>query len=692
MVALEQAEADVVETPHWGGTAPAPAALRVSLGSPVRVRDCFALDSPGATAAYWGAVALVVAGLFVTHLLPCVDYPQHLALSDVARRLTDPSAPEHAQYQLNYFTYNGLFHFVVAGLSRVLPIELVGRLVVGTSLAAMAAAVLALGARVLRRPPAHAALFTPILFSFLGRVGACVNYVMATAITAWALVFVARAAMRPSWLASGAVAVLGLACAFAHVLAMLILCLAAAALALEVAWRSSAGERGWRRPARTLFATLFAAAPLLLGCALCIQVYREQYDWDPNMYRDPTIEGSAPPLVQKAVWFGAFATDLYRDASDQLLLWLAIGIMGWCAMMAYKQRRSWDAPREKTPAIVLPFVVFLLAYFATPMVLVGTHLIFPRLAQWAIFGAALATPIHLDTAKAARTRVWMLAIGLAVGVNTVIHCALFDWETKDASLLIDDLPSGGAATAVVWDPRTMAFRNGTLTHLAAYYGARKHGRWAFAFARYLSVPVRFKPGSQPAWPARGWEFSGEDYDPRCKYARAFPLVLVKAPAEISPEASGEPAVRTLVFKRDADASPRLLLAPRAVLGVRHDGDAGRRHVLSGRAAGLRAPDGTAMIVKVLYFAALRDAVGLAEESLDLPPNASPRWVGLRRPPRRAPSRLRGASWPRAHRAQRGVRQRRRDDRRRRRHRAHPPRRGRLTRPRSLISPSPRRRR
>jgi hypothetical protein len=496
-------------------------------------------------------VALVVAGLFVTHLLPCVDYPQHLALSDVARRLGDPNAPEHAQYQLNYFTYNGLFHFVVAALSSVLPIELAGRLVVGFSLAAMAAAVLAL-VRVLGRPPAHAALFTPILFSFSVGWG-FVNYVMATAIAAWALVFVARGAMRPSWIASGAVAVLGVACAFAHVLAMLILCLAGAALALEVAWRSAVGKLGWRRAARALFAALLAAGPLLIGCVYCVQVYREQYGWDPNMYRDPTIEGSAPPVVQKAVWFAAFATDLYRDASDQLLLWLAIGIMGWCAMMAYKQRRSWDAPRETTPAIVLPFAALLVAYFATPMVLVGTHLIFPRLAQWAIFGAVLATPLHLDSAKAARMRVGMLAIGLAVGISTVLHCALFDYETKDASLLIDDLPSGGAATAVVWDPWTMAFRNGTLTHLAAYYGARKHGRWAFAFARYLSVPVRFKTSSQPAWPARGWEFSGEDYNPRCKYARAFPLVIVKAPADISPDASGEPAVRRLVFKSDADA-------------------------------------------------------------------------------------------------------------------------------------------
>ena len=117
--------------------------------------------------------------------------------------------------------------------------------------------------------------------------------------------------------------------------------------------------------------------------------------------------------------------------------------------------------------------------------------------------------------------------------------------------------SGRSATAVIWEPGTYAFRNGTLTHLAAYYAARKHGQWAFAFARYLSVPVRFKPGAQPAWPAHGWEFEGEAYDPRCKYARAFPLVIVKAPEAVPTDASGERWLREIVFKQDAKA-PRLL--------------------------------------------------------------------------------------------------------------------------------------
>jgi len=537
---------------------------------PARVVDHFTLDSRAATRVYWTSVALVVSGLFVTKLLPCVDYPQHLALSSVARRLADPSAQEHAEFQLSYFTYNGLFHWIVAALSTRLPVEFAGRIVVAASLLAMAGAVVAL-VRILRRPPAYAALFTPILFSFSVGWG-FVNYVLATAITAWALVFIARAAIRPTLFSSTAGAALGIACAFAHVLAMLILCACGGVLAVEAAWRAAPRSAPpGRRAFRTVLCAMAAAAPLLIGCAYCIEVYRRQYDWDPQMYRDPTIEGSSPPLVEKLVFFGAYSTDLYHDGTDQLALWAAIAIMAWAAILAWKRRGAWDEPREETPPFVGPFVAMTLAYFATPMVLIGTHLIFPRLAQWAVLGAVLATPRFLDAAKAARARSWMLKLGLAAGVNTVVHCAIYGWETRDASRLIDDLPAGGAVTAVIWDSWSLAFRNPALTHLAAYYAARKRGRWAFAFARYLSVPVRFKPNSQPAWPARGWEFDPDEYDARCKYARAFPLVLVKAPAEAPRDPSGESFVRELVFGADISCNARAWGYSRAVRLLSHHG-------------------------------------------------------------------------------------------------------------------------
>jgi hypothetical protein len=523
---------------------------------PSRWVEHLTLGSAPLTRLYWAGVGLVISGLFVTRLLPCVDYPQHLALSDVARRLLDPNAPEQAQYQLNYFTYNGLFHVVVARLSEVVPIELAGRLVVAASLAGMAGAVVAL-VRTLRRPPEYAALFTPILFSFSLGWG-FVNYVLATAVAAWALVVVVHAVVRPSFAAFGWLAALGLLCAFAHVLAMLILCATAGALALELSWRvtpaSDAGTwgRASGRAVRALLRCALALLPLAIGCAYCVAVYRLQYDWDPNMYRDPTMEGSSPPIWQKVLFFGAFATDLFHDATDQIVVWVILGVMGWAARLGWKNRKAEARDAVSPRPIVLPFALLTLAYFATPMVFIGTHLIFPRLAQWAVLGALLATPAF-PPGLAGRARAWIPRLGIVAGANTLLHCALFGFETNDASATIDDMPPGGAATAVIWEPSTAAFRNGTLTHLAAYYAARKHGRWAFAFARYLSVPVRFKAGGQPAWPAVGWEFDGESYDARCKYARAFPLVIVKAPAHVPRDASGESVVRNLVFKNDAAA-------------------------------------------------------------------------------------------------------------------------------------------
>jgi hypothetical protein len=509
------------------------------------------LETRRATILYWTGLALVSLALFVPRLVPCVDYPQHLALSDIARRLSDPLAPEHAEFQTNFFTYNGLFHLVVAKLSRVLPIELAGRVVLSASLAILGGAVLAL-VKVLRRPAWYAALFTPIVFSFSVGWGFA-NYALATAIGIVALVFVARSLIRPSVLHALAVAAIGLACAFAHVLAMMILCFMSATIAPELAWRLAArqGEpramRFWRAAARVTV----ALAPLLVGCWFCIQVYRREYAWDPGMYRAGKLEGTAPPLWQKILFFGSYATDLHSDRSDQVVLLAALAVLGVAVWRAYRARKSGaDEVPDDSPRLVLPFFAWTAAYLATPMVLEGTHLIFPRLAQGVLLGAVLGAPRFAPVVRERAEKI-ALGLGIVAGLNLVLHCAIYAYETDDASRVIDDLPDGRSATAVVYDASTFAFRNGTLVHMAAYYAARKHGMWAFAFARYLSVPVRFKPGAQPAWPAKGWEFNASDYDPRCKYARAFDLVLVKAPDAFA--AADESVVSDYFFGKDASA-------------------------------------------------------------------------------------------------------------------------------------------
>ena len=118
----------------------------------------------------------------------------------------------------------------------------------------------------------------------------------------------------------------------------------------------------------------------------------------------------------------------------------------------------------------------------------------------------------------------MLGIALAAGADVLLHCGPLRVGDERRLARHRRPAPGSSRNSGSLGARHLRIpqRDALVTHLAAYYAARKHGEWAFAFARYLSVPVRFKAGAQPAWPAHGWEFKGQDYDPRCKYARAFP--------------------------------------------------------------------------------------------------------------------------------------------------------------------------
>ena len=494
--------------------------------------------------AYAAGVALAVAALFIPKLLPCVDYPQHLALSDLVRRLESPDAAAHATHLLNLFTYNGLFHLLVANLSRVLPIELAGRIVVALSLVLLSVAVRSL-LRLLGRPPAYAALFTPLLFSSSVAWG-FVNYALGTALGALTLVAVVKTLQRPKLLGVVAIAGFGLLCAYAHVLAMLVLCLTAACLAPELAWRNTNASSSLRHAARAFLRSVTSLAPLLVGSLFCIAVYRQQYWWAPSMYRDPSMEGAAPPIWKKLLYFSAYATNLHVDRTDQLLLLLALGTLVFAVVQA---RRGSKDPSDRP--LLLPFFALALAYLATPMVLVGTHLIFPRLAQTVVLGALLAAPRLAGVAHRRVTR-FALGLGLASGANLMLHCALFAWETNAASRVIDTLPPGRAASAVIYGAQTFSFRPGVLVYLQGYYAARKQGLGAFSFARYLSLPVRFRPGTQAPWPQRSWEFTPGDYNPGCRYARSFDLLILKAPRDLPTEAAAEPLVRARVFGVHAD--------------------------------------------------------------------------------------------------------------------------------------------
>ena len=104
-----------------------------SVGARVRqLTDWARLETAPLTGAFWLAVAGFVAAYWVTPLPPCIDYPQHLALGAIIRRLIDPSSPERQLYEFTPLTYNGLFHVAVAGLSLLASPETAGKLLLSS--------------------------------------------------------------------------------------------------------------------------------------------------------------------------------------------------------------------------------------------------------------------------------------------------------------------------------------------------------------------------------------------------------------------------------------------------------------------------------------------------------------------------------------------------------------------------------
>src|SRR5205085_466678 len=154
-----------------------------------------------------------------------------------------------------------------------------------------------------------------------------VNYALGTALAVVTLAFVARNLQSPSWKRAFTIGILALVCGMTHVLAMLLLCLLAAAIAPETAHRSlPPGAFTLRRLGAIFARSTLALLPLLVGCAWCIAIYKVQYAWDPVMYKDPTLEGSSPPIWQKLVFFGAWGTGVHTDFTDQVLLFLGLAV------------------------------------------------------------------------------------------------------------------------------------------------------------------------------------------------------------------------------------------------------------------------------------------------------------------------------------------------------------------------------
>jgi hypothetical protein len=494
------------------------------------------LDSTELTFVYWATALFYSIALWVTPFPPLIDYPQHVAVSALLRRMADPSSPERALYETNLVTYNGGFHLVLAGLSFLVRPETAGKLLLSAYPFLFAYAALAL-VRAAGRPRWYAFFAQPITWSFAVGWGFA-NYFMSVpfVLIAFALWLRSRSGEK------GALAKVMLLSAFlsyAHVLATLCLC-----VMIGVAGLVSFRSLGDTYRARLIG---LAKLPLAVWPAIVWSVVVFVHNrYSPHANWEGWDDGLDDPLWYKLLHVTAYAVGNFSDHSDQLLLTVSLGLL----------IVLWQWPRDKTPAepvMKAEAIAWAALYCVIPKVFIATWFIFERFPMFVLVFAAAAAPIVRGSFVHERwIRRAAAAVAVLASLNTIAHFRFIPDEA-DADAIIDEIPEGKRVIAVTWSNtgQPVVLRE-MWVHLLAYYQARRSGQIGYSFAKFESMPVHYAIGKAPPGIPGGMEWDGNKYRPTEAYARYWDTVLVRTPDD-DPDA--DPRVRTF---RAAAAGVRVL--------------------------------------------------------------------------------------------------------------------------------------
>jgi hypothetical protein len=490
----------------------------------------FRLESTVLTAAYWATACLFSLAFWVTPFPPLIDYPQHVAVAAILRRMADPASPERALYEPNFITYNGGFHVVLAALSFLLRPETAGKCLLSIYPIAFAYAVLAL-VRAAGRPRWYAFFALPITFSRAVGWGFA-NYFMSVPFVLLAFAFWLRAS-RGEKGALYKVMLLSAFLSYTHVLATLCLCVMIGV----------AGLRSFHELGATWKARLFGLAklPLAVWPAIAWSLFAFVHNRNsPHANWEGWDEGRDDPLWYKLLHATAYAVGNFHDWSDQVLLTLAI------AMIIV----LWQWPRDKTaphPVMKAEAIIWASLYCVIPMVFIATWFVFERFPTFAVVFLAAAAPVVRGSfVPEPWVRRGAAAVAVLAGLNTVLHFRSIPDEA-DADAILDEIPEGKRVIAVTWSNtgQPVILRE-MWVHLLAYYQARRPGQIAYSFAKFESMPVHYAVGKAPPAIPGGMEWDGNKYDPEAAYARYWDTVLVRTPDD---EPDEDPRVRT--FRRAA---------------------------------------------------------------------------------------------------------------------------------------------
>jgi hypothetical protein len=489
----------------------------------------------GLTWAYWGSLAVLVASLWRSLLLPFVDYPQHLALAAILRRMLSPSAPERQLFETNLVSYNSLFHVLVAGLNVVLPIHDAGKVVLAGYVVLVGASTLVI-LRATGRPRARAFLVVPVVIGY-SIIWGFVNFGLGLAIQMLVLARVLERTIdwpapsplvpsalsippppkkerwwRTTWGRDAITAAIAVAGAWAHLLGsalMYMLMLVAIVVRVQTS-RAPLLQRVGR--------AMRVGAPLLPAILYCYLVYRHQESGYRN-YEYGAYEGNDTFGMVKVKEFFTYATGFRADGLDAKVLSIGIGLLVIGALLR-------DPEDEAPPVARWLFVSALLAYLVIPHVFWATNFVFERITFIVVLGAIVWAPRARPKFEAP-LRLMFASVGIAAAASFWNAMGSVKQETSDLEAILEGAPKNRRVMGLVWDPRLPSTLQWSMLHSPAFYVAQNGGEVAFSFTRHMSLPVHYKASTMPPDLPANFEWNPGDYRPGSPYAQYFDLVLMK---------------------------------------------------------------------------------------------------------------------------------------------------------------------
>jgi hypothetical protein len=444
--------------------------------------------------AFLAIVSWTCSPLWAATYLPIQDLPQHLAAIRVLHSFGDPQFDFARYFELQLFRTQYLAYYLAAHLlAYVFDLELANRLLITACVAGIPYALRSL-LRSLDRNEWFALFALPLTYNAHLILG-FVNFLMAIALALWGLSLAVQQRTQPKSARAIGLAIVALACFYAHVVPFALLALGIGLIA----------------PDRDLRATVLRVLPLA-PAAIASVVWMLASPAGKATVHAASGAGAGPepsfvPIAFAYADIPNWLTDILHGDVDRNLLRLFALVF---ALTLFAGALPRDTPRSAAAQLVIRLsalpVIAAVLYFVAPT---GYDWIWPIAQRFPLLALLFAIPI-LPKPGPALGRIIAAALVLLTLANVREVSRAFRMfaadEVGDFDAALDSIPPAKRVAGLIFARGSRQVKFSPFIQYVAYYQARKGGAVMFTFADFPQSPFRFRDDDRPPRVQPRWEW------------------------------------------------------------------------------------------------------------------------------------------------------------------------------------------